>query len=62
MDVGIKGILVEVTRVVINTTVAQDTSHEDKNNEYEDDDIIKIADKNIPEEDVHHPQLVSTTV
>ena len=48
--------------MVINTTLAQDTSHEDKNNEYEDDDIIKIADKNIPEEDVHHPQLVSTTV
>ena len=47
--------------VVFNITGVQDTSHEYKNKKDEDDETSKISDKDIPEEDVHHPQLTSQT-
>ena len=37
----------------------QDTSHEDKNNEGEDDKTSKIADESIPGEDIHNPHIKS---
>ena len=37
----------------------QDKYHEYKNNEGEDDDTSKIADKDIPEEGVHHLHITS---
>ena len=52
---------VESTGVGIDTPGVQDTSHEDKNNECEDDAKSEILDKDIPEDDVHHPHLTSPT-
>ena len=34
---------------------------QDKNNECEDDAKSEILDKDIPEDDVHHPHLTSPT-
>ena len=54
MHVESKGVGTEIQGV-------QDTSHEIKNNEGKDDDTSAIADKDIPEKGVHHPQHKSTT-
>ena len=61
MDVGNTGFHAEIAGVGIDTSGVQETSHEDKKNEYEDEDTTKIADKDIPEEDVHHTHLTSPT-
>ena len=45
----------------IETPGVQYTSHKYKNNQDEYDNTIKIADKDTHEEDVHHPQLTSST-
>ena len=50
MDVGNTGVSVEITLVGIENPGVQETSHEDKNNEDEDYDTRKIADKFTPEE------------
>ena len=45
----------------IDNLVVQYTPHEDNNNKNEDDETSKVADKDIPEYDVHHPQITLTT-
>ena len=49
MGVRNTGMLVESTVVGIDKPGVQDTSHEENNNKDEDDYMIKIADKDIPE-------------
>ena len=49
------GVRVISTGLDIETPGAQDTSHEEKDNKYKDGDIIKIVDKDILEDNVHHP-------
>ena len=50
---------VESTGVGIDTPGVQDTSHEDKNNECEDDYTREISYKGILAEDIHHPHITS---
>ena len=61
MGVDNKVVHVGSIGVVIETPGVQDTSHENKNNEYEDCYMRKIADEYIPEEYVHHTQLTPPT-
>ena len=57
VDVRIILVYVESTKVRIDKPGVQDTSHEENNNEDEDDHTRKKSDEDIPEEDVHYPQL-----
>ena len=61
MDAKNTGVQVESTGVGIKTPGVQDTSNKDKKNEGEDDYMSEITGKDIPEEDVHNPQLTSST-
>ena len=61
MDVKKTGVRVESTQLGIYTPGVKETSHKDNNNEYEYDDKIKVLEKDIPEEDVHHHHLTSPT-
>ena len=58
-EVGNTGVCVEITVLGIDNPGVQDTFHEDNNNECEDGDMREIAYEDIPEEDVHHPQITS---
>ena len=43
----------------VESTGVQETSNKDNTNKDKDDDTIKTADGDIPEEYVHHPQITS---
>ena len=61
VNFGNIGVHVKSTRVGINTPGVQGTAHEYNNNEGEYYYTSEISDEDIPEEDVHHPQIISPT-
>ena len=61
VDIYNTGVRFENIGLGIKNPVVQETSHKEKNNKYEDDDNIKLADKDTPEEDVHHLHLKPPT-